>query len=148
MKATEPSPKRPDCPECNGTGERDTGGSLPWGEWISAPCDCSLAPSAKEPQGENNVKASETLEMMIRYVQLCNPKIQPDLKQIHALRAAVALAEAVEGIQKLDNPLLHGRDGWWCLEQRINGSVVRFTGTTIAEAIRAASLVKDGPDHA
>lgn len=30
----------PDCPACEGTGLRDSGGVQPWGEAISVPCDC------------------------------------------------------------------------------------------------------------
>ncbi len=30
----------PHCPECLGTGMRDSGGVYPWGEHISLPCDC------------------------------------------------------------------------------------------------------------
>lgn len=31
------------CPECQGTGVRDSGGVHPWGEPISVPCDCADA---------------------------------------------------------------------------------------------------------
>lgn len=31
-----------ECPECNGTGMRDSGGVQPWGEPISVPCDCDF----------------------------------------------------------------------------------------------------------
>lgn len=31
------------CPECRGTGLRDSGGVQPWGEPISVPCDCTDA---------------------------------------------------------------------------------------------------------
>jgi len=31
----------PFCPDCMGTGMRDTGGTHPWGETIFVPCDCS-----------------------------------------------------------------------------------------------------------
>jgi hypothetical protein len=35
---------RADCPECKGSGARDSGGTLPWGEPVYLPCDCSAAP--------------------------------------------------------------------------------------------------------
>lgn len=35
------------CPECRGTGLRDSGGVHPWGEHIDVPCDCSNAPQAE-----------------------------------------------------------------------------------------------------
>lgn len=31
------------CPECQGTGLRDSGGVQPWGEHITVPCDCTDA---------------------------------------------------------------------------------------------------------
>ena len=31
------------CPECNDTGERDSGGTTPWGEPVYLPCDCKDA---------------------------------------------------------------------------------------------------------
>lgn len=31
------------CPECNDTGERDSGGTHPWGEPVFLPCDCKDA---------------------------------------------------------------------------------------------------------
>lgn len=34
-------PKRdPDCPDCHGTGRRDSGGTQPWGEAIHLDCEC------------------------------------------------------------------------------------------------------------
>lgn len=37
----DPEPKPVACPECGDTGMRDTGGVYPWGEHISAACDCT-----------------------------------------------------------------------------------------------------------
>ena len=31
------------CPECNDTGQRDSGGTHPWGEPVLLPCDCKDA---------------------------------------------------------------------------------------------------------
>ena len=31
------------CPECNGTGQRDSGGTHPWGEPVYLPCECKDA---------------------------------------------------------------------------------------------------------
>lgn len=33
-----------DCPECSGSGMRDSGGVQPWGDHIEVPCDCGNAP--------------------------------------------------------------------------------------------------------
>jgi len=46
LKGLESAPMRPrepksDCPDCNGTGQRDSGGTQPWGEPISVPCECT-----------------------------------------------------------------------------------------------------------
>lgn len=38
------SATREDCPECKGSGMRDSGGVQPWGEPIDVPCDCENAP--------------------------------------------------------------------------------------------------------
>ena len=38
------------CPECQGTGARDSGGVQPWGEAIYVPCDCSNAAPAPVAQ--------------------------------------------------------------------------------------------------
>lgn len=35
------------CPECNDTGERDSGGTHPWGEPVYLPCDCKDAEIGK-----------------------------------------------------------------------------------------------------
>lgn len=36
-----------DCPECSGSGMRDSGGVQPWGDHIDVPCDCGNAPRPK-----------------------------------------------------------------------------------------------------
>lgn len=36
----------PDCPECSGTGQRDSGGTHPWGEPAMMMCDCDAPPRA------------------------------------------------------------------------------------------------------
>ncbi|MFY3750438.1 ead/Ea22-like family protein [Enterobacter hormaechei] len=33
------------CPKCNDTGMADSGGTQPWGEPISVPCDCAAPPA-------------------------------------------------------------------------------------------------------
>lgn len=39
-----------DCPECSGTGQRDSGGTHPWGEPAMMMCDCDAPPpAAQEP---------------------------------------------------------------------------------------------------
>lgn len=31
----------PHCQKCKGSGEMDSGGQLPWGEWVMVRCDCT-----------------------------------------------------------------------------------------------------------
>lgn len=35
----------PNCQECRGTGQRDSGGTYPWGESIFLACDCDVPPA-------------------------------------------------------------------------------------------------------
>lgn len=42
-----------DCPECKGTGLRDSGGVYPWGEYITIPCDCAA------PQAEGRKRSTD-----------------------------------------------------------------------------------------
>lgn len=37
----------PNCPECNGTGERDSGGTYPWGAPAMLPCECAPPPASR-----------------------------------------------------------------------------------------------------
>lgn len=37
------------CPKCNDTGMADSGGTQPWGEPISVPCDCAAPPAPVVP---------------------------------------------------------------------------------------------------
>ena len=43
----------PDCPDCKGTGQRDSGGTHPWGEPAMMMCDCDAPPHpvADDPSG-------------------------------------------------------------------------------------------------
>lgn len=49
----------PNCPECKGTGERDSGGTHPWGEPAMLPCDCRV-PAPAVPDDVAKVKAMES----------------------------------------------------------------------------------------
>ena len=39
----------PVCHICNGTGERDSGGTHPWGWAINIPCECTAPPAQPAP---------------------------------------------------------------------------------------------------
>jgi hypothetical protein len=39
--------QEPVCHICGGTGEMDSGGTLPWGEAINIPCECTAPPAAQ-----------------------------------------------------------------------------------------------------
>ena len=44
---SEPAPSK-GCPECSGSGMRDSGGVQPWGEHIDVPCGCENAPNSRQ----------------------------------------------------------------------------------------------------
>lgn len=44
------------CPECNDTGERDSGGTHPWGEPIYLPCDCKDAEIGKRWREDSSLE--------------------------------------------------------------------------------------------
>lgn len=45
-------PEASRCPECEGSGLRDSGGVHPWGEHIQVPCDCGRAALQEKEAGE------------------------------------------------------------------------------------------------
>ena len=47
----------PQCPECNDTGERDSGGTHPWGEPIYLACDCKDAEVGRRWRADSGLKA-------------------------------------------------------------------------------------------
>lgn len=44
------------CPECNDTGERDSGGTHPWGEPVYLPCDCKDAEIGKRWREDSSLE--------------------------------------------------------------------------------------------
>ena len=44
------------CPECNDTGERDSGGTPPWGEPVYLPCDCKDAEIGKRWREDSSLE--------------------------------------------------------------------------------------------
>lgn len=47
----------PRCPECNDTGERDSGGSHPWGEPIYLACECKDAEIGQRWRSDSSLAA-------------------------------------------------------------------------------------------
>lgn len=47
----------PRCPECNDTGERDSGGTHPWGEPIYLACDCKDAEVGRRWRQDSSLEA-------------------------------------------------------------------------------------------
>lgn len=89
------------------------------------------------------MKASEILEQLIRYG---HSDAWLTKQEIEALRAAVALAEAV-GCLKPGQRVGRNRyaDNWLAWP---DSDSLPAHGATPLDAIRAANLAKDGPDHA
>ena len=48
-----------DCPECSGTGQRDSGGTHPWGEPAMMMCDCDAPPPAAPTDNTALVEAEK-----------------------------------------------------------------------------------------
>jgi len=44
------------CPECNDTGERDSGGTHPWGEPVYLPCDCKDSEIGRQWREDSSLK--------------------------------------------------------------------------------------------
>ena len=44
------------CPDCNGTGERDSGGTHPWGEPVYLPCDCKDAEIGRQWREDSSLE--------------------------------------------------------------------------------------------
>lgn len=47
----------PQCPECNDTGERDSGGTHPWGGPIYLSCDCKDAEIGRRWRQDSSLEA-------------------------------------------------------------------------------------------
>lgn len=54
---------RLNCPECKGTGQRDSGGTYPWGEGIFLACDCDEAIRALTPSDASEALAARDRQM-------------------------------------------------------------------------------------
>ena len=48
----------PDCPECKGTGQRDSGGTHPWGEPAMMMCDCDAPQRAVADDGWQDISTA------------------------------------------------------------------------------------------
>ena len=44
------------CPECNDTGQRDSGGIHPWGEPVLMPCDCKDAEVGRQWREDSSLE--------------------------------------------------------------------------------------------
>ena len=95
----QPAPvQEPVCHICGGTGEMDSGGTLPWGEAINIPCECTAPPAAQRQwvglTDEQVDKAAMKLAECMDYPWTQMPEQGKQSMRIHAK----AVIEATHGI--------------------------------------------------
>lgn len=72
------------CPKCNDTGMADSGGTQPWGEPISVPCDCAAPPSpVAVPEGYRLQPISEYDAMCAAMLQGADVSLTHEGKNHH-----------------------------------------------------------------
>ncbi|HDP6486240.1 TPA: ead/Ea22-like family protein [Escherichia coli] len=96
------------CPKCNDTGMADSGGTQPWGEPISVPCDCAAPPSpVAVPEGYRLQPISEYDAMCAAMLQGAeNAESRCTIKTAPALDSLTKNAESRCG----NSPVI--QDGW------------------------------------
>ncbi|CAM6545434.1 ead/Ea22-like family protein [Enterobacter intestinihominis] len=96
------------CPKCNDTGMADSGGTQPWGEPISVPCDCAAPPSpVVVPEGYRLQPISEYDAMCAAMLQGAeNAESRCTIKTAPALDSLTKNAESRCG----NSPVI--QDGW------------------------------------
>ena len=87
-----------DCPECSGTGQRDSGGTHPWGEPAMMMCDCD-APTPAAPT-DNTALVEE--QRMKEHYRNC---WKAQLERANGLEAALASREAPPASDSGEKPL-------------------------------------------
>lgn len=94
------------CPKCNDTGMADSGGTQPWGEPISVPCDCAAPPSpVAVPEGYR-------LQPISEYDAMCAAMLQG--AENAESRCTIKTAPALDSLTKCRVALrqLSGDSGW------------------------------------
>ncbi|EKZ3172836.1 TPA: ead/Ea22-like family protein [Enterobacter asburiae] len=96
------------CPKCNDTGMADSGGTQPWGEPISVPCDCAAPPSpVAVPEGYRLQPISEYDAMCAAMLQGAeNAESRCTIKTAPPLDSLTKNAESRCG----NSPVI--QDGW------------------------------------
>ena len=87
-----------DCPECSGTGQRDSGGTHPWGEPAMMMCDCDAPPPAAPT--DNTALVEE--QRMKEHYRNC---WKAQLERANGLEAALASREAPPASDSGEKPL-------------------------------------------
>ncbi|EMD2739717.1 ead/Ea22-like family protein [Enterobacter hormaechei] len=81
------------CPKCNDTGMADSGGTQPWGEPISVPCDCAAPPSpVAVPEGYR-------LQPISEYDAMCAAMLQG--AENAESRCTIQTAPALDSLPKI-----------------------------------------------
>ena len=68
------------CPDCNDTGERDSGGSHPWGEPVLLPCDCKDAEIGRQWRENSSLEkwfpfTAERLARLEQWARDCRDQV-------------------------------------------------------------------------
>jgi hypothetical protein len=103
------------CPKCNGTGMADSGGTHPWGEPISIPCDCTAPPAPvsvpdEATPGNIEILASTYAPRGVTY-QWYRDECNAAADSWNACRAA--MLHGADG----NSPVIH--DGWVACSERM-----------------------------
>ncbi|WP_426728527.1 ead/Ea22-like family protein [Enterobacter cloacae complex sp. 372C4] len=101
------------CPKCNDTGMADSGGTQPWGEPISVPCDCAAPPApvsvpdAIHSQGEKsasddyyalgwNACRAAMLKHSEPFIVTSDHRMM-EMPQVEAINAVTAILQGADG---------------------------------------------------
>ena len=68
------------CPECGDTGQRDSGGSYPWGETVYLPCDCKDAEIGRQWREDSSLEkwfplTAERLARLEQWARDCRDQV-------------------------------------------------------------------------
>ena len=74
-----------DCPECSGTGQRDSGGTHPWGEPAMMMCDCDAPPPAAPTDNTALVDVLASLAAAISLLERGGKKAAPSDKMFEQM---------------------------------------------------------------
>ena len=138
-----------DCPECSGTGQRDSGGTHPWGEPAMMMCDCDAPPPAAPT--DNTALVEE--QRMKEHYRNC---WKAQLERANGLEAALASREPPpacqqEAVTEALSDLLQavcGETGFAASVRRESGKAYPWPALDLAEAKALRALKGSDNDAA